>query len=60
MFLIYELNIISGPMTSYDPNLSPAGSLPSPEKPSLKMRLFRSGDNKKRLLTNMFDKENSE
>lgn len=40
-----------------DPFTSP-GKMPSPEKPSLKMRLFRAGENKKRLLSSMFDKEN--
>ncbi|WAQ96940.1 PZR3B-like protein [Mya arenaria] len=33
--------------------------VPSPVKPSLKMRLFRAGETKKRLLSSMFDKENS-
>lgn len=31
------------------------GAVPSPEKPSLKMRLFRAGDNKKKLLSSMFE-----
>ena len=33
--------------------------VPSPEKPSLKMRLFRAGETKKRLLSSMFDKDNT-
>lgn len=57
---VSELFCFPGSLSSYDHITSPAsGSLPSPEKPSLKMRLFRAGDSKKKLLTNMFEKENS-
>lgn len=42
-----------------DTPFSEPDKVPSPEKPSLKMRLFRAGETKKRLLSSMFEKENS-
>lgn len=41
----------------YDDNTE---SVPSPGQPSLKMRLFLAGENKKRLLSNMFDTDSSD
>ncbi|KAH3863002.1 E3 ubiquitin-protein ligase PDZRN3-B-like [Dreissena polymorpha] len=48
---------ISGILVSSSP--TDPDKVPSPEKPSLKMRLFRAGEAKKRLLSSMFDKENA-
>ena len=44
----------AGPLSSVDDN-----PIPTPGKPSLKMRLFRAGENQKKMLISMFnDKEN--